>query len=96
MGGAIKVSFSTIVNASEEVTNAGNQTEEIQNNLKTRLAPIVSSWEGQAQANWQDVQARWDTSAQQLREAIAAIGSALAAAAENYQAGEAANAARFS
>ncbi|AOS65764.1 WXG100 family type VII secretion target [Actinoalloteichus hymeniacidonis] len=96
MGGAIKVSFSTIVNASEEVNNAGNQAEEIQSNLKTRLAPIVSSWEGQAQENWQQVQAKWDEGAQQLRETIAAIGSALGVAAENYQAGEQANAARFS
>ncbi|WP_016698375.1 WXG100 family type VII secretion target [Actinoalloteichus spitiensis] len=92
----IKVTFAEIQNASAEVTSAGNQLEETQNALKSRLAPIESSWSGEAMDAWHASQAKWDQGAEEIRTTIAAIGTALSQAAENYQAGEKANAARFS
>ncbi|GAB3258468.1 hypothetical protein GCM10027425_19930 [Alteromonas gracilis] len=63
--------------------------------LKSYLKPMVATWSGEASANYQALQAKWDTSAAELNQTLARIGSALEEGKNNLQAREKSNAARF-
>jgi 6 kDa early secretory antigenic target len=63
--------------------------------LKAYLAPMVATWQGAAASDYRVVQARWDRAAADLNDVLAAIGRALGAANEGFQATESQNAARF-
>lgn len=63
--------------------------------LRADLAPMVATWQGAAAEHYASTQARWDRAAADLTDVLAAIGRALGAANEGFQATEARNAARF-
>ncbi|MGX1738272.1 WXG100 family type VII secretion target [Corynebacterium flavescens] len=73
--------------------------DEVQGEL-TRLQGVVdsvrASWAGQAQISFDGLMQRYNTSAQQLREALAAISENIRSNAHNFDTIEADNAQAFS
>jgi early secretory antigenic target protein ESAT-6 len=91
----IKVTFGALEAARADVggtaTRISGQLEE----LKRFLAPMAATWEGQAAAECQVTQRKWDTAAADLAAVLAQIGLALGTANESYRQVEQANAARW-
>jgi early secretory antigenic target protein ESAT-6 len=56
---------------------------------------MAATWEGQAAAEYQVTQRKWDTAAADLAAVLAQIGLALGTANESYRQVEQANAARW-
>lgn len=65
------------------------------NNLRDYLKPLVATWEGEAAANYQALQNKWDTAAADLNSVLQRIGGALGETNSEFQATERSNAARF-
>lgn len=63
--------------------------------LKSYLKPLVATWEGEASANYQALQAKWDRAAEDLNMVLQRISAALATTNDDFQATEKGNAARF-
>lgn len=63
--------------------------------LKAFISPLVATWEGEASAQYQALQARWDSAATDLNAVLGQISTALAETNTQFQATERANAARF-
>ena len=76
-----------------------NTNDEVQGEL-TRLQGVVDSvrgsWVGQAQVSFDDLMQRYNTSAQQLREALASISDNIRSNAHNFDHVEAEHAQAFS
>ena len=51
----------------------------------------MASWSGEASADFQALQAKWDQSAEDLNQILRQISQALRTAGDNYQATESAN-----
>ena len=75
-----------------------NTNDEVQGEL-TRLQGVVDSvrgsWVGQAQVSFDDLMQRYNTSAQQLREALTSISENIRDNARNFDSVEADNAQSF-
>lgn len=63
--------------------------------LKSYLAPLTASWEGDASTTYQGYQAQWDTAAAELNTVLQTISSAVGQALANYQATEQTNTAMW-
>jgi WXG100 family type VII secretion target len=91
----IKVTFGALEAARADVANTttriNNQLEE----LKRFLAPMVATWEGQAAADYQATQRKWDAAAADLAAVLGQIGVAIGTANDSYRRVEQANAARW-
>jgi WXG100 family type VII secretion target len=92
----ILVTFSELESARSSIqTTWANISRDLEE-LKRYLQPMVETWTGDAASAYQAHQAQWDRSAADLNQVLNQIGIALSASNENYQAGEAANRARWS
>lgn len=95
MSDQIKVTFGELQATQEKtqatVTSINGQLDD----LKSYLAPLVSTWTGAAAESYNAKQKQWDSAAADLNNVLAAIGRALGSANEGYQATESANASRF-
>ncbi|RZT88343.1 WXG100 family type VII secretion target [Pseudonocardia sediminis] len=91
----IKVTFSALSTAQTDVAATAGRIRAQLEDLKKFLAPMVSTWSGQAAEDYQVTQRKWDTSANDLAQVLAQIGTALGAAHDNYRQTEQANAARW-
>ncbi len=89
----IKVTFSALSTAQTDVAATAGRIRTQLEDLKKFLAPMVSTWSGQAAEDYQATQRKWDTSANDLAQVLAQIGTALGAAHDNYRQTEQANAA---
>lgn len=92
---AIKVTFGELENAASSISGNASQIEQQLGDLKRYLQPLVSSWQGDAMEQYQQLQGKWDKSAADLQQVLASIGTAVQNAAQHYQEGENANKARF-
>jgi len=94
-GDGIQVTFGSLEAAAG---NLGNQAHKVQaslEDLKSFLAPLVSNWSGAASEQYQQHQQRWDQAATDIQQVLAAIGTAVQNAAQDYQQGEQVNTARW-
>lgn len=91
----IKVTFGALSAAQADVAATSGRIRTQLDDLKKFLAPMVSTWTGQAAEDYQVIQRKWDTSAADLAQVLAQIGTALGAAHDNYRQTEQANAARW-
>jgi 6 kDa early secretory antigenic target len=64
------------------------QIEQQLSDLRGYLAPLVSSWTGEASSDYQALQQRWNTSADDLNAVLREIAGALRTASQNYVGGE--------
>lgn len=88
----ILVTFSSLHQAQTDVVSTAASLNHQLADLKSFLAPMVSTWSGAAAQNYQAKQRVWDSAAQDLNDVLARIGQALGAATEDFQRAEASNA----
>ena len=92
----IKVTFAQVQATQEHTQQTVASINNSLQDLKSYLAPMVYTWEGQAATNYNAKQAQCDQAANDLNEVLAAIGRALGSANEGFQTTESQNASRFS
>ena len=92
----ITVTFGTVSQAQGDVTATVGRMNEKHNDLRNFIAPLVASWEGGASADYQALQKRWDTAAQDLNAVLGQISQMLGQAHDGYRATESANAGAWS
>jgi WXG100 family type VII secretion target len=91
----IKVTFGELAGAQANLSGAAGRMTSQLDDLKRYLAPMVSTWEGQAAQDYQMAQRKWDTAAADLNAVLAQIGVAVGAANDSYQQVERRNAGRW-
>jgi 6 kDa early secretory antigenic target len=91
----ILVTFGELENARSSIQTTWTNISREMEDLKRYLQPMVATWTGEAATAYQAHQAKWDRSAADLNQVLNQIGVALGTSNENYQAGEAANRARW-
>ena len=94
--GNMLVTFGAVAEAAGDADLVAGQIEAQLSDLRGYLAPLVSSWSGQAASDHQALQARWDASAGDLNAVLREMARALRMAGENYQSTESANSSIFS
>jgi len=92
----ILVTFGELESARTSIQTTWTNINREMEDLKRYLQPMVETWTGDASGAYQAHQAKWDRSAADLNQVLNQIAVALRASNENYQAGEAANRARWS
>lgn len=95
MPDGIKVTFGGLEAAAGNITTQSQKVQSSLDDLKAYLAPLVSSWTGLAAENYNAHQKKWDTAAADLQQVLAAIGTAVNNAAQDYRDGERTNAGRW-
>ena len=91
----IGADFGRLAVTQEHIVSTVGQVNGQLADLKSYLAPLVGSWEGEASASYQALQQQWDRASEDLNAVLARIGAALAETNSDFQATEKANAARF-
>lgn len=89
--GRMLVTFAAINEAAMDSDAIASQIAQQLSDLKSYLAPLVGTWSGQASSDFQALQAKWDTSANDLNQVLRQMATALRTAAEQYRATESAN-----
>ncbi len=89
--GRMLVTFAAINEAAMDSDAIASQIAQQLSDLKSYLAPLVATWSGQASSDFQALQAKWDTSANDLNQVLRQMATALRTAGEQYRATESAN-----
>lgn len=94
-GTEIKVTFSALAAAESDVHATVGRIHTQLEDLKRFIAPVVSTWTGEAAESYQAMQRKWDTSAEDLALVLKDIGIRLGQANQEYGKTERDNAGRF-
>lgn len=89
--GQIQVQFGAIATAVSDTNTTAQQMNQQLDELKTYLGPLVSTWTGQAAADYQVLQNKWHTSAAHLTGILQQISTTLQNSHDNYQTAEQSN-----
>jgi WXG100 family type VII secretion target len=84
-GSEIKVSFAAIEEAGSNIKAGYNKMSEELDTLKGKLAPMREIYQGEARDKWDAVQKDWEKNQAELNQVLAAIGAAVAQAAQDYR-----------
>jgi early secretory antigenic target protein ESAT-6 len=95
MPDGIKVTFGGLEAAAGSISSNASKVQGSLDDLKQYLQPLVATWTGSASEEYNAHQAKWDAAAADLQQVLAAIGTAVQRAAEDYRDGERANASRW-
>lgn len=87
----INVAFGTVSQAQADVMNTVSRVDGQLDELRSYLAPLVSTWAGGASSDYQALQKRWDTAAGDLNAVLAQVGQLLGRAHDSYRDTEMAN-----
>lgn len=85
---SISVNYAALQVAADDIRSTTDQVNGILEQLKSDLAPLVNTWEGEAQSAYQQKQSQWDQAAEDMNRVLASIGTAVNDALGRYQAGE--------
>jgi WXG100 family type VII secretion target len=91
----LKVGHVALDDASSDLRGAAARIEAGLDDLARRLQTRAPEWTGSASDAFADARLRWDAAMRDMKEVLHAIGTAVAAANDQYRAAEAANARRF-
>jgi WXG100 family type VII secretion target len=83
--GHILVTFGAINEAAMDTDAVATQIAQQLSDLKDFLAPLVANWSGEASTEYQALQAKWDTGANDLNQVLRQMAQALRTAGDNYQ-----------
>ena len=83
--GHMLVTFGAINEAAMDTDSIAAQIAQQLSDLKAYLAPLVASWSGEASADFQALQSKWDQSAEDLNQILRQISQSLRTAGDNYQ-----------
>jgi WXG100 family type VII secretion target len=86
--GQVVVSAQALDGAAGDTDAIAGQIEQQLSDLKGYIAPLVASWSGQAATDYQALQTRWNTSAEDLDAVLRQIATTLRTASESYVSGE--------
>jgi WXG100 family type VII secretion target len=89
--GQILVTFGAINEAAMDADSIATQIAQQLSDLKAYVAPLAATWSGEAAGDFQALQAKWDTSANDLNQVLRQISQALRVAGEQYRATENSN-----
>ena len=82
--GQILVTFGAVNEAAMDADGVASQIAQQLGDLKSYLAPLVASWSGEASSDFQALQAKWDSSANDLNQVLRQIAQSLRTAGDNY------------
>jgi early secretory antigenic target protein ESAT-6 len=88
MADGMKVDYATINRAADDCKDSGTELQQLFDQLKSDLAPLTNSWEGDAQIAYGQKQQEWDSSFEDLKQLLAQIAGVLPQMADGYQATE--------
>jgi WXG100 family type VII secretion target len=94
-GSSYQTDIQTMGDASQKVYNVNQQVQSRLSQLRSQLEPLSGVWKGQAYSSFQSLMARWDQDAQQLNQALRAIGDGLKGNQGRYQQSEESNQSSF-
>ena len=84
----LKVTSEQLLDLSSYLNTGSQQVQSELDDMRRRLEPLASDWEGAASGNFQALWAEWQTSARNLREALEGISTLLRNAGQTYQEAE--------
>lgn len=73
----IKYGFGSLAGAAADIESSSLKIGAQLDDLKSRLAPMVSTWGGESAESYQAHQAKWDTAAAELNQILTTIGRAV-------------------
>lgn len=74
----IKYNFGAIEGAASDIRSTSARIGNQLSDLKSQLAPMVSTWEGEASVAYQEAQEKWDRSAAELNTILDSIARTVA------------------
>ena len=95
MSGQIQVTFAEVANAASQISSAAKSVDQQLDDLRSKVSSTLAGYEGDAAAQYQAAQDKWDKAAADLQAVLAAIGTAVQQAGEAYETSERQNAARW-
>lgn len=84
----IKVTFGALVAAQGDIATTSAALNGQLNDLKAQLAPMVSTWTGDAATNYQAFQHKWDLAQADLNRVLQEVAKLVGGAHEGYVSGE--------
>src|SRR5256885_390057 len=91
MSGKFQAELPTMQAAAQHVQEVNEQIQSQLTGLLSRLEPLKSAWKGEAASDYQALQQKWNTSADDLNAVLRQISGALRTASDNYVSGEQTN-----
>ncbi|SFB31492.1 WXG100 family type VII secretion target [Amycolatopsis marina] len=85
MPNGIVVDYQTINTAAEDCNKTGGELGSLFEDLKSKLNPLINTWEGEAQASYLELQTKWDQSFEDMKQLLAQIAAVLPQIADGYQ-----------
>lgn len=82
--GHILVTFGAVNEAAMDTDSIATQIAQQLSDLRAYLAPLVASWSGEAAAEYQALQSKWDASATDLNQVLRQMSQSLRTAGDNY------------
>jgi len=82
--GHMLVTFGAVNEAAMDTDAVASQIAQELADLKAYLSPLVASWSGEASADFQALQAKWDSSATDLNQVLRQMSQSLRTAGDNY------------
>ena len=95
MSGRVEVTFAEVANAAQQISSAAKTVDQQLDDLRSKVTSTLSGYEGEAAAQYQAAQDKWDKAAADLQAVLAAIGTAVQQAGEAYEQSERTNANRW-
>lgn len=83
--GLLLVNFGALSQASGDIQKALNELRSQLDQLERDAGPLVSTWDGAAQAAYQERQRKWQTAANELSEILRHVKIAVDESAADYQ-----------
>jgi early secretory antigenic target protein ESAT-6 len=93
--GQVIVDAQVLDEGASDADSVAGQIQQRLGDLHGYLSPLVASWTGEASSDYQALQQRWDTTADDLNAVLREIAGALRTAAQSYVTGERGNAAMW-
>ncbi len=92
---AYSVTVEDLNNGASALNSGEGQINEILGQLRSQVSGLDAGWTGQAYSQFQELYQQWQTSANNLNEALTAISQLLSKAALAYQTAEEQNIKNF-
>ena len=79
------VDYATIQRAADDCNDSGKELQQLFDQLKSDLAPLINTWDGDAMIAYSQKQQQWDSSFEELKQLLAQIAAVLPQIADGYQ-----------
>ncbi len=83
--GVLKVTSEQLIDLSGQLTRTSGEVQGKLDEMKNKIEPLVTDWEGAASSEFHRMWDEWQSSAKNLREALDGISTLLGKAGETYR-----------